>query len=196
MNPPSSSASPSSQALFPRSIRPLIAKGMDDSRIVFVGGARQVGKTTLVSEIAQHERPMTAFTLDDRATRDAAVADPAGFVADLPGPAFIDEIHRAPDLLLELKKAVDADTAPGRFVITGSANVLTSKRIQDALPGRIDRVDMWPLAQSEIRGGTLNVVDELFAGRAPQVTGAPVGRAAFSSVVGEGGYPEARTTSR
>jgi uncharacterized protein len=184
---------PSSSALFPRSIRPLIVEGMDDSRIVFVGGARQVGKTTLVSEIAQRERPMTAFTLDDRATRDAAVHDPAGFVADLPGPAFIDEIHRAPDLLLELKKAVDADTAPGRFVITGSANVLTSKRIQDALPGRIDRVDMWPLAQSEIRGGTRNVVDELFAGRAPQVTGAPAGRAAFSPVVGEGGYPEART---
>jgi predicted AAA+ superfamily ATPase len=193
MNPPSSSERPNSQALFPRSIRPLIVEGMDDSRIVFVGGARQVGKTTLVGDISRHEKPMTAFTLDDRATREAAVDDPAGFVADLPGPAFIDEIHRAPDLLLELKKAVDADTAPGRFVITGSANVLTSKRIQDALPGRIDRVDMWPLAQSEIRGGTLNVVDELFAGRAPQVTGAPAGRAAFSSVVGEGGYPEART---
>jgi predicted AAA+ superfamily ATPase len=178
--------------LFPRSIRPFIVEGVDDSRIVFVGGARQVGKTTLVTAIAQHERPMTAFTLDDRATREAALADPAGFVADLPGPAFIDEIHRAPDLLLELKRAVDADTAPGRFVITGSANVLTSKRIQDALPGRIDRVDMWPLAQSEIRSGKLNVVDELFAGRAPQVTRAPAGRAAFSSVVAEGGYPEAR----
>lgn len=187
-------SSPSShhRPLFPRSIRPLIVEGSDDSRIVFVGGARQVGKTTLVTDIAQHERPMTAFTLDDRLTREAAVADPAGFVADLPGPAFIDEIHRAPDLLLELKKAVDADTAPGRFVITGSANVLTSKRIQDALPGRIDRVDMWPLAQSEIRGATLNLVDELFAGRAPHVTGAPAGRAAFTELLGEGGYPEAR----
>jgi predicted AAA+ superfamily ATPase len=188
MNPPSSRQ----PVLFPRSIRPLLVEGMDDSRIVFVGGARQVGKTTLVTDIARHERPMAAFTLDDRLTRDAAVADPAGFVADLPGPAFIDEIHRAPDLLLELKKAVDADTAPGRFVITGSANVLTSKRIQDALPGRIDRVDMWPLSQSEIRGGTLNVVDELFAGRAPHVSGAPAGRAAFAELLGEGGYPEAR----
>jgi uncharacterized protein len=187
--------SPSSQnpgSLFPRSIRPLVVEGIDDSRIVFVAGARQVGKTTLVAQIAQHERPMAAFTLDDRLTREAAVADPAGFVADLPGPAFIDEIHRAPDLLLELKKAVDADTAPGRFVITGSANVLASKRIQDALPGRIDRVEMWPLAQSEIRGRTLNVVDTLFAGRAPLVTGAPAGRAAFSELIGEGGYPEAR----
>jgi predicted AAA+ superfamily ATPase len=178
--------------LFPRAVRSHIVEGIDYARIVFVGGARQVGKTTLVSEIARHDRPMAAFTLDDRATREAALADPAGFVADLPGPSFIDEIHRAPDLLLELKKAVDADTTPGRFVITGSANVLTSRRIQDSLPGRVDRVDMWPLAQSEIRGSSVNVVDGLFAGRAPQITGAPAGRAAFAQVVGEGGYPEAR----
>ena len=71
--------------LIPRSIRPLIVEGLEYSRIVFVGGARQVGKTTLVGDIAAHERPMTAFTLDDRATREAAIADPAGFVADLPG---------------------------------------------------------------------------------------------------------------
>jgi uncharacterized protein len=192
MNPPSSTTASGPQALFPRFIRRLIVEGMDDSRIVFVGGARQVGKTTLVTEIARSERPMAGFTLDDRLTREAAIADPAGFVADLPRPAFIDEIHRAPDMLLALKNAVDADPVPGRFVITGSANVLASKRIQDALPGRIDRVDMWPLAQSEIKGGRLNVVDELFAGRAPQVTGAPVGRGAFSGVVAEGGYPQAR----
>jgi predicted AAA+ superfamily ATPase len=178
--------------LIPRSIRPLIVEGIEYSRIVFVAGARQVGKTTLVGDIAAHERPMTSVTLDDRVTREAAIADPAGFVAALEGPAFIDEIHRAPDLLLELKRAVDADTTPGRFVITGSANVLASRRIQDALPGRIDRVDLWPLAQSEIRGGSLNVVDELFRGQAPRVAGAPVGRAAFSDVVAEGGYPEAR----
>ena len=114
--------------LIPRSIRPLIIEEIEYSRIVFVAGARQVGKTTLVGDIATHERPMTAVTLDDRATREAASADPAGFVAGLGGPAFIDEIHRAPDLLLELKKAVDADTTPGRFVITGSANVLASRR--------------------------------------------------------------------
>ena len=119
--------------LIPRSIRPLIIEGIEYSRIVFVAGARQVGKTTLVGDIATHEWPMTAVTLDDRATREAASSDPAGFVAGLEGRVFIDEIHRAPDLLLELKKAVDADTTPGRFVITGSANVLASRRIQDAL---------------------------------------------------------------
>jgi predicted AAA+ superfamily ATPase len=183
---------PSESRLIPRSVRSLIVEGFEDFRIVFVGGARQVGKTTLVSDIAANEHPMPAFTLDDQATREAAMRDPTGFVADLPRPAFIDEIHRVPDLLLALKKAVDEDTAAGRFVITGSANVLESRRIQDALPGRIDRIDMWPLAQSEIHHGQVNVVDELFAGRAPRVTGAPVGRAAFAEVVSEGGYPQAR----
>jgi predicted AAA+ superfamily ATPase len=183
---------PQTPPLFPRFIRPLILEGLEDARIVFIGGARQVGKTTLVSAITDDKYPMIKLTLDDQATRTAANDDPAGFVADLAGPAFIDEIHRAPDLLLELKKAVDRDAAPGRFIITGSANVLSSRRIQDALPGRIDRVDMWPLAQSEILGGRVNVVDELFAGRAPQVENAPVGRAAFVDATSEGGYPEAR----
>jgi hypothetical protein len=74
---------PSESRLIPRSVRPLIVEGFEDSRIVFVGGALQVGKTTLVSDIAAHEHPMPAFTLDDQATRDAAAGDPVGFVADL-----------------------------------------------------------------------------------------------------------------
>jgi predicted AAA+ superfamily ATPase len=179
-------------SLFPRRIRPLVLEGIEDSRIVFVGGARQVGKTTLISDIASTDAPMTNYTLDDEPTREAAVDDPAGFVADLELPAFIDEIQRAPDLLLELKRSVDADPTPGRFVITGSANVLASRRLQDALPGRIDRIDMWPLARTEIDGGGHNVVDELFAGRAPLVERAPVGRASFAEFIAEGGYPEAR----
>jgi predicted AAA+ superfamily ATPase len=177
---------------YPRLIRPLIVEALNDTRIVFVAGARQVGKTTLTAEIIADEHPMESFSLDDKATRETAIADPTGFVADIQGPAFIDEIHRAPDLLLALKQAVDADTTPGRFLITGSANVLASKRVKDALPGRIDRVQMWPLAQSEINGGQLNFVDELFAGRVPRVTGAVVGHRAFSTLVAEGGYPEAR----
>jgi uncharacterized protein len=179
--------------LFERRIRPLIVEALEDTRIVFVAGARQVGKTTLTTDITRTDFPMPAYTLDDGPTREAAVRDPAGFVAGLGRPAFIDEIHRAPGLLLELKKAVDADTAPGRFLITGSANVLASQRIRDALPGRIDSVRMWPLAQTEIRGGELNVVEELLAGRPTWAAGAVVGHRAFSSVVVEGGYPEARS---
>jgi predicted AAA+ superfamily ATPase len=178
--------------IYPRLIRPLVVEALQDSRIVFIAGARQVGKTTLTSDVVRHEHPMTTFTLDDKATREAAIVDPAGFVAGLGGPAFIDEIHRAPDLLLALKQAVDRDTAPGRFFITGSANILASRKVKDALPGRIDRVQMWPLSRAEIEGTTRNVVDELLAGRPPQVADATVGHRAFSSIVAEGGYPEAR----
>ena len=135
---------------------------------------------------------MREVSLDDTAAREAANADPAAFVAGLDGPTFIDEIHRAPGLLLELKKAVDADTAPGRFLVTGSANVLANRKLLDALPGRIDSFAMWPLARVEIEGGALNIVDELMAGRPPQVTAAPAGRDAYADVIVEGGYPEAR----
>lgn len=64
---------------------------------------------------------------------EAALRDPAGFIAGLDGPVLIDEIQRAPELLLEIKKAVDRDTTPGRFLLTGSANILSSKRVVDAL---------------------------------------------------------------
>jgi predicted AAA+ superfamily ATPase len=175
-------------------MEPLIEEGIDDARIVFVAGARQVGKTTLIREITRPggQRSMRELSLDDTATREAANADPAGFVAGLDGPAFIDEIHRAPDLLLELKKAVDDNTVPGRFLITGSANVLANKKILDALPGRIDRFTLWPLAQTEIETGGVNFVDALFVGKPPQVTGAPVGLSDYADRIVAGGFPEAR----
>ncbi|MET0602635.1 MAG: ATP-binding protein [Baekduia sp.] len=177
-----------------RRLESLIEEGIDDARIVFVAGARQVGKTTLIRKITRPggSRPMRELNLDDTVTREAAKSDPAGFVAGLGGPAFIDEIHHAPDLLLELKKAVDADTVPGRFVITGSANVLANKKILDALPGRIDRFTLWPLAQTEINAGRINFVDALFAGEPPPVTGAAVGLPAYADRIVAGGFPEAR----
>jgi uncharacterized protein len=180
--------------VFDRRIAPLIDEGLEDARITFVAGARQVGKTTLVRSLTAPGggHPMREISLDDKAARDAANADPAAFVAGLGGPTFIDEIHRAPDLLLELKRAVDADTVPGRFLVTGSANVLAGRKILDALPGRIDRFEMWPLARTEIEHGAVNLVDELMAGRASEITGAPVGVGAYAERIAEGGYPEAR----
>lgn len=180
--------------LFSRLVKPLVSESLDHARIVFVAGARQVGKTTLVTDVTRPggDHPMRFVTLDDRAAREAARDDAAGFVAGLGGPAVIDEIQHAPALLLELKRAVDADTVPGRFLITGSADVLAHRKVIDALPGRIDRIELWPLARSEIEGGTLNIIDELLAGRAPQVSAAAVGPDAYATAIAEGGYPEAR----
>ncbi len=175
--------------LIERHARPLVVEALGYSRVVFVLGARQVGKSTLAKQVVTTDHPATVVTLDDQATRDAARLDPHGFIAGLRGPALIDEVQLAPDLLYAIKQAVDEDPTPGRFLLTGSANVLTAPRISESLAGRVRRVELWPLAQSEIHASAGNFVDCLFAGDPPQVSAAPVGREAFAELVARGGYP-------
>jgi hypothetical protein len=170
-----------------------VLEALADTRIVFVMGARQVGKTTLTRSIAAQDYPAQVLTLDDPTVRDAAAADPVGFIAALEGPALIDEVQRAPDLLLAIKDSVDRDPQPGRFLLTGSANILTAPRIYEALTGRIEIVRLPPLSQAEIEQSDVNFVDALFSGRPPEIRGALVGRNAFVERVAQGGYPEART---
>jgi predicted AAA+ superfamily ATPase len=183
---------PSNANVFHRNAEPLVLEALADTRVVFVAGARQVGKSTLAQGITQSSHPAEEFSLDVRATRETALADPEGFIAGMRGPAFIDEVQRAPDLLLAIKRAVDRDATPGRFLLTGSANLLTTHKVKDALTGRMETVRLWPLSQSEIHGGTTNFVDALFAAEPPRVVGAPVGRNAFVETVAAGGFPEAR----
>jgi predicted AAA+ superfamily ATPase len=181
--------------IFLRSARPLVLEALADTRVVFIAGARQVGKSTLAQQIARMDHPAEQLSLDVRATREAALADPEGFIAGLQGPTFIDEVQRAPDLLLAIKRAVDRDLTPGRFLLTGSADLLTAHKVEDALTGRMETIPLWPLAQSEIHGSTGNLVDALFAAEPPRVANATVGREAFVEIVAAGGYPEARLRS-
>jgi predicted AAA+ superfamily ATPase len=181
--------------VFSRHAQRLVLEALTDTRVVFVGGARQVGKSTLARGIAQGPHPAEELSLDNRATRETALADPEGFIAGLSGPVFIDEIQRAPDLLLAIKDAVDRDSRPGRFLLTGSANVVTARKVKDALTGRMETIPLWPLAQSEIHASSANFVDALFAAEPPRLAGATVGRGAFVDVVAAGGYPEARARS-
>ncbi len=179
--------------LIERRARPLITEALGYSRVVFVQGARQVGKSTLAKQIVSSDHPATIVTLDDQVTRDAARVDPDGFIAGLRGPAMIDEVQHAPDLLYAIKRAVDEDPTPGRFLLTGSANVLTAPRVSESLAGRVRRIELWPLAQAEIHASGGNFVERLFAANPPQVTDAPVGREAFAEVVARGGYPAVHT---
>jgi len=181
--------------MFARNAQRLVLEALADTRVVFVAGARQVGKSTLAREMSRHRHAVEELSLDSRVTREAALADPEGFVAGLSGPVFIDEIQRAPDLLLAIKDVVDRDLTPGRFLLTGSANVLTARKVKDALTGRMETIPLWPLAQNEIRGTSANFVDALFAGEPPRVAAARVGRGAFAEMVAAGGYPEARLRS-
>ncbi len=178
-----------------RIAHPSILTALTDTRVVVVLGARQVGKSTLTWRIAAADRPMAVVNLDDATLRDAAASDPAGFLAGYGRPVLIDEVQRAPDLLLAIKEIVDADTTPGQFLLTGSANILTAPKIQDALTGRAEYVTLWPFAQAEIASASTNFVDRLLDADPPRVEAAPVGRDAFVDVIARGGYPEARARS-
>lgn len=170
-------------------------EALADTRVVLVMGARQVGKSTLTRAIATEDRPARVLTLDDKTTRDSAIADPTAFIAGIDGPVLLDEVQRSPELLFAIKEAVDRDPTPGQFLLTGSANVLTAPRVYEALTGRIEIVRLWPLSQAEIEGSDANLVDALFSARPPQITGAPIGRDAFVERAAQGGYPEARLRS-
>jgi hypothetical protein len=181
--------------LYRRHAESRVADALAYSPAVFLMGARQVGKSTLAQQIvAEHGFPH-AVTLDDETQRDAAISDPAGFIAGLGGPALIDEVQRAPDLLLAIKRDIDRERRPGRFLLTGSANVLTAPAVNEALTGRAALVTLWPLAQSEVEGANGNVVDALFSAEPPRIADAPIGREAFVRRVAQGGYPVARTLS-
>jgi predicted AAA+ superfamily ATPase len=177
--------------LIPRHARTIIEEAIADTRVVLLLGARQVGKSTLVTEVATGIGATGPITLDDATTRAAADADPSGFVASLPRPVVLDEVQRPEALLLAIKEAVDRDTSPGQFLLTGSANILTAPRIHEALTGRTEIVRLWPFSQSEIERSEANLVDRLFEGRSPSITGATVGREAFIERAVRGGYPEA-----
>jgi predicted AAA+ superfamily ATPase len=182
--------------LFPRNDRRLVVEALADTRVVLVLGARQVGKSTLARQIAAESRLAQAVNLDERGPREAALDDPEGFVAGLRRPVLIDEAQRGgSDLLLAIKSVVDEDLSPGQFLLTGSANLLRSRKILDALTGRVEVIELSPLAQAEIEGGKVNFVDALFSGNPPQVAGAPKGRDALRERIVAGGYPEARLRS-
>ncbi len=131
---------------YPRHLDPLVRTSLQDTPAVLVNGPRQCGKTTLVRQYAGE---MAYFNLDDPALLEAVRADPVGFVRQQ-DRAIIDEIQRAPQLLMALKLAIDQDRRPGRFLLTGSANLMALPQIADSLAGRIDIHTLLPLSQSEL----------------------------------------------
>jgi len=183
--------------LFTRGIENELRDILSVSRAAAITGPRQAGKSTLAGQLQQAGVVPNYFSLDNEATRTAALADPDGFALSLPRPAVIDEVQRAPDLMLAVKQILDQDQTPGQFLLTGSTDLVTARVVADALPGRVEYVNLWPLAQSEVSGSLASVIDALLAGAPPQVTGAPKGRAASAELVVMGGFPDAlRRTSR
>ena len=177
--------------MYPRFVERRVREALADTKVVLLCGPRQSGKTTLVRRIAGDDIPF--ITLDDATALDAASADPVSFVRGLER-AVIDEVQRAPGLVLAIKTAVDADPRPGRFLLTGSADVMTLPRVADSLAGRMGIIRLLPLAQAELRGASTSFLDRAFAGEPPGTRTPVVGGDLVETVLA-GGYPEALTRS-
>lgn len=172
-----------------------LTDALADSPVVLINGARQTGKTTLVQSLAP-TRFATYFTLDDLGVLSAARSDPQGFIAGLSGSVILDEVQRAPELFPALKAAVDRQRTPGRFLLTGSANVLLLPKLSESLAGRMEVLTLWPLAQAELVGSAANLVDTLFSEQMP--TGQDLPALAQDDLIRRllgGGYPEPLTRS-
>jgi hypothetical protein len=159
---------------------------LKDTPVVLVDGPRQCGKTTLVRDLVSGRR--TFLTLDDETVLQAARSDPAGLVR-APGRYTIDEIQRAPELLRAIKRSIDLDRQPGRFLLTGSANLLAVPRVAESLAGRMEIVSLLPLAQAEIRGQKPGFLEAAFRGRMIGPGELRIGKHLVEAVL-TGGYPE------
>lgn len=130
--------------------------------VVLITGARQTGKTTLIESIAK-ERSLPIVSFDDEFSLSNALRDPFGWLSNLPKPIVIDEIQRVPELFLSIKKDVDQNREPGRYLLTGSANPLSLPRLGDSLAGRMGIVPMFPFSQGEIHGSMETFIPSIFA---------------------------------
>jgi len=177
-----------------RNIAKRLRQALKDTPVVFLHGARQTGKSTLVQAIAEGRRNASYLTLDDAATLAAATSDPAGFVQGFDGPLVLDEVQKAPALFPAIKREVDRNRKPGRFLLTGSANVLLVPKVSESLAGRIEILTLWPFSQGEIDGVRETFVDALFAEANPRAPDKPLASSKVMDCVLRGGYPEICTT--
>ncbi len=162
---------------------------MTDTPVVLLNGARQTGKTTLAKSIAE-AMGAEYFTLDDAAALALVSGDPSGFVRGLAGPVAIDEIQKAPGLFPAIKLAVDKNRQPGRFLLTGSANVLTLPRLSESLAGRMEIIPLYPFSAGERDGKREGFLGRLFGGTFAKAKTATTSEDIRERLV-RGGYPEA-----
>ncbi len=172
--------------IHPRFAADRVKTALKDTPVVLVDGPRQSGKTTLVRGVRDGAR--SYVTLDDDTVLAAARADPVGFIRGF-DRCTIDEVQRAPDLLRAIKRAVDQDRRPGRFLLTGSANVLTLPTVSDSLAGRMEVVTLLPLSRAEVRGRRPAFLRLAFAGALVKTPEPLTGDRLVQAVL-TGGYPE------
>jgi uncharacterized protein len=178
--------------MYERHLMSSLRAALGDTPVTMVVGPRQSGKSTLVQALGSELDGARYLTLDDGITLAAAREDPAGFVGDGARTLIVDEVQRAPDLLREIKASVDRERRPGRFVLTGSADVLTLPRVAETLAGRMEVLRLWPLSQGEIEGRRESFVDALLSGTPEAISAVgPPSKADLLARIEAGGFPEA-----
>jgi predicted AAA+ superfamily ATPase len=160
--------------------------------VVVVTGARQAGKTTLVREVAR-DSDRLYLTLDDLDVLEQAERSPGDLVGRS-DRVTIDEVQRAPQLLHSVKQAVDKNRARGRFLLTGSANLLLMRRVAESLAGRATYLTLWPLTRREQLGmGSAGIWSDLLDARPADwldvVEAQRIRREDWRQTALRGGYP-------
>ena len=148
--------------IYERNLLNPILESLKDHPVVLINGARQVGKSTLVKDFISCTNPLQYITLDDPVDLSALQGDPLGFLKEFTETLAIDEVQRAPELFIPLKKIVDERKKEGLYILTGSANVLTLPKISESLAGRMIIYTMWPLSQGELLGKKEFFIDSIF----------------------------------
>jgi len=173
--------------MYKRNIESELQAAIADTPVVLLNGARQTGKSTLARDFAQ-ARSIPYITLDDATQLAAASSDAQGFLAGLGDRAVIDEVQKAPGLFPAIKMSVDRDRRPGRFLLTGSANVLLLPQISESLAGRMELITLLPLSQGELHGRRERFLDGVFAESLPVLQ--PGDAVDLKGAVLAGAYPE------
>jgi len=174
---------------YPRHLAPRLREALGDTPAVLIHGPRQSGKTTLARAVGE-PRGYRYVSFDDEAVLAAARNDPVGFVSRLPARTILDEVQRIPEIFTSLKTAIDRRRTAGRFILTGSANVLLVPRLADSLAGRMGLLRLHPLAQCEIESTRPRFIDTLFAARFRTGISERLGVGLAERIVA-GGYPAA-----
>lgn len=174
-----------------RNLYDKLSDELGQSRAVALLGARQVGKSTLCSEVAKG-LGMRYVSLDDEDVLAVAQNDPVGFIARIDAPSVIDEVQRAPGILLSIKQRLDSDNTRGQFLLTGSADLLTLRSVADTLPGRVIYLELHPFSQGELRSVRETFISRLFSNSPPDVAVAKPGHQSYAELLVKGGYPEAQ----
>ncbi len=175
-----------------RKITSKLLLSLSDSPVVVIQGARQTGKSTLVKYLSEEIYPATYLTFDDLTILSAAQSNPIDFISAYTGGVIIDEVQRVPEIFLAIKRFVDRDRKPGKFILTGSANILFLPKISESLAGRVEILKLFPFSQSEISGTEKNFIDELSSNHFNTLT-FEIKKNNLTEKIIRGGYPEVLT---